>query len=146
MSGNVSSSVPSRSKATAFTGMGSRTLRSVTVGQRGTHRGDRPCVIRRGEDARTRYERVGPGTGDLGYVVDLDAAVDLQPDVAPELVDAGADRAQLIERMTDELLASEPRVHGHDEHQVELRQNVVQAVERRRRVEHQTGAAARVLD
>ena len=53
---------------------------------------------------------------------------------------------ELGQRLRDELLAAESRIHRHDQHQIDLVDHVVQPVQRRRRIEHQSRRAARVAD
>ena len=58
------------------------------------HRRDRRRVVLRIEDRRAGHERIRTGRRDRADVVDLDAAVDFQADVAPAAVDdRGAPRA-----------------------------------------------------
>src|SRR5690606_27153047 len=59
------------------------------------HGPDGGRVIPGAEDGRPGDERVGAGARHLGDVVGLDAAVDLQPDVLAERVDAAARLADL---------------------------------------------------
>src|SRR5512144_3234917 len=129
----VSSSVPSRSNAIALTSK----MRSVTgLGSCVRHRdlrahlADGRRVIVRLEDRRAGDERVGAGARDRADVVDLHAAVDLEPDRAAgpldRRVDLDARLRDLLERMRDELLAAEARIDRHDQHEVELVDDVVE--------------------
>ena len=105
-----------------------------------------PIRIGRAEHGGAGHEGVGPGPGDVGDVVDLDAAIDLQPDLAaaacPLGIDAAPGLAQLVERGRDERLTTKTRVDRHQQHDVDLVQGVIQPGEQRGRVEHQPRLAA----
>src|SRR5690606_20047798 len=77
-------------------------------------------VICRTEDRGTGDEYVSPGARDVADVVDLDAAVDLEPDRQPRAVDDLANGCRLAERRLDEGLAAEARIHGHQQNEIEL--------------------------
>src|SRR5699024_9828204 len=79
-------------------------------------------------------------------VVRLDAAIDLQPDIAAAGVYAPTRLGQLAQRAVYERLAAKAGVHAHDEHQVDLVDEPVQHVQRRGRVEDQPHLAARLPD
>src|SRR5512144_1580926 len=164
----VSSSVPSRSNAIALTSK----MRALTgilraarsgvrpwggpAGSRARHRdlrahpADRRGVIVGPEDRGAGDERVGAGTGDRADVVDLHAAVNLEPDRAAgalhRRVDLEARLRELLERMRDERLSAEPRVDRHDQHEIELVDHVIEPDERRGRIEHEPRLAAAVVD
>jgi hypothetical protein len=114
--------------------------------QRGAHRVDHGLVVGLAEDRAAGHEGVGAGVGHAADVVDLDAAVDLEPDVAPAGVDELARLLDLAQRAVDEALAAEAGVDAHDQHQVDLVDHPLQHVQRRRRVEHQPGLLAFGLD
>ena len=109
-----------------------------------------PVRIGRAENRRTSHEGIGPCGGDLGDVVDLDATIDLQPDVAAAARLLGIDAlpcvTQLGQRSGDEGLPPETGVDRHEQHDVELVQRVVQPRQRRGRVEHQPRLAATRAD
>ena len=54
--------------------------------------------------------------------------------------------ARVARLRLDELLAAKAGVDGHDEHQVHVRQHVLDGAQRRRRVEHHARLAPQVLD
>src|SRR5206468_9666106 len=82
--------------------------------------------------------RVGGGAD----VVDLDAAVDLEPDGAAARVDAPAHVGDLAQRRGDEALPAEAGIDAHDENEVDLVDDPVEHVERRRRIEDEPRLAA----
>src|SRR6266571_243382 len=90
------------------------------------HRADRRGVILRAENRRAGDEGVGAGARRLGDVVGLDAAVDLEPDLPAERIDAPPNLRDLGKHRAQELLAAEPRVHRHQEHDVELLERMVE--------------------
>src|SRR4249919_2722252 len=105
------------------------------------HRGDHGAVVGGAEDRAAGDEGVAAGIGRGANVVGLDAAVDLEPDVAPARLDAPAHLLDLLQRRRDEALAAEAGVDAHDEDEVDLVDHPVEDVERRRRVEHEPGPA-----
>jgi hypothetical protein len=111
-----------------------------------THRVDRRAVVLRAEDRGPRHERVGTSRRDRTDVLYLDAAVDLEPDLAAAAVDQLAHAPDLGQRRGDERLAAEAGVHGHEQHHVDLLQHVVQPVERRGGVQHQPWPAPVLAD
>ena len=110
------------------------------------HRRDRRGVVLRAEDRRARDERVGAGARDRADVVGLHAAVDLQPDVAP----AGAMRSRAWRSLSSAVGMNfwppKPGFTDMISTRSSLSIDVVEPVERRRRVEHQAGAAAVLAD
>src|SRR6266567_4488768 len=78
-----------------------------------------------------RYSRGGPRRG-------------LTP-LVPR-VDARAGELELRQRLGDERLAAEAGIDRHDQYEVEFLQHVVEPDERRRRIEHETGLAAAVVN
>jgi hypothetical protein len=54
-----------------------------SAAERGAHRGDHGAVVGGAEDRAAGDEGVAAGVGGGADVVDLDAAVDLEPDVRP---------------------------------------------------------------
>ena len=57
-------------------------------------------------------------------------------------VDESSDRRDLRQHRFDELLPAEARVHGHQQHEVDFVEHVLEPVERRRRIEHEAALAA----
>mmetsp|Transcript_10127 Transcript_10127/g.21569 ORF Transcript_10127/g.21569 Transcript_10127/m.21569 type:complete len:255 (+) Transcript_10127:71-835(+) len=106
------------------------------------HLVDGLLVVGRVEDGGAGDEHVGARLCDLGDVGRANAAVNLERDVVAALIDKLARLAQLVERRWDELLASEARVHRHEQHNVNLVHDVLEAVERRGGVEHEARLAA----
>merc|ERR1719487_734843 len=100
------------------------------VGELCAHRINGRLVVIRVEDRAARDEHVDARLGDLLDVADADAAVDLERDVVAGLVDELARLARLVERGRDELLAAEAGVDGHEEDDVDLVHDVLEAVER----------------
>src|SRR5690606_39371486 len=98
------------------------------------------------EDGRAGDEGVGTGRGDLADVLRIDAAVDLQADLATAGVDQRTRLAQLVEGAGNELLPAKTGVDAHQQHHVDLVHHVLEHVQRRRRVEHQAGLGVAVLD
>src|SRR5690606_36280710 len=111
---------------------------------------DDRAVVGSAKDGGSGYERIGAGGMDRPDVVPFDAAVDLQADrLTPRLypsVDAATGLAQLVQRVRNELLATEPRVHRHEQHEVELVHDVLHPVQRGGGVKHQAGPAAMVAN
>src|SRR5260221_7690638 len=110
------------------------------------HRPDGSRVVSAAEDGRSRNERIGAGLGDGRGVIDLDPAIDLQPDVAAAGIDSGARFGELRQRLGNEFLSAEPGVDRHQQHQVDLVDDVVQPAERSCRIEYQPGLATRIPD
>src|SRR6188768_1334634 len=90
------------------------------------HRRDRSGVVRRPEDRRARDERVGAGRRDAADVRDLDAPVDLEPHGQARAVDERTNGRDLRQHRFDELLPAESRVHGHQEHEIDFVEHVVE--------------------
>ena len=97
------------------------------------HRVDHRLVVGAAEDRAAGHEGVGAGGGDALDVLHLDAAVDLETDVAPAGLDEAAGALDLGQRRVDEALPAKARVHAHDEHQVDLVDHVLEHVEGGRR-------------
>src|SRR5690606_16295769 len=114
------------------------------------HGVDDRAVVGCAEDGGSGYERIGAGGMDRPDVVHFDAAVDLQADrLTPRLypsVDAATGLAQLVQRVRNELLATEPRVHRHEQHEIELVHDVLHPVQRGGGIEHQAGPTAMVAN
>src|SRR3546814_6925040 len=76
-------------------------------------------------------QHVGPGGDGLRRGLRIDAAVDLQVDAAPAVVDLAAQRLDLVERAGDEALAAEARIHAHAEDKVDVAYDRVDRVDRK---------------
>src|SRR5450830_1573117 len=129
-SGAVSSMVPSRSMMAALilVSMGSF---GELPGQFAAHGVDDGLVVGLAEDGGTGHEGVGAGFGGGCDVVDFDAAVDFQHDVAAGVVDPAAHRGNLLQCLGNERLAAEARIDGHDQDDVDLVHDVVKEMQRR---------------
>src|SRR5580704_9787018 len=77
-------------------------------------------VVLLAENSRTGNENVGARGFHVGDVVGLDAAVDLDVEREAAPLKLAANLAQLLERLRNEMLAAESRMHTHDENHVEL--------------------------
>src|SRR4029077_16719081 len=91
------------------------------------HRGG--GILRAGA-GQTRDEAIHPGQGRLFDRVFVDAAVDLDHDGQLTGVDQPAHYADLRQHLRDELLATETGFNGHDQHRVELAQNLEVGLDR----------------
>ena len=93
------------------------------------------------EDRRAGDKPVRTRPGDGADVIDLDATVDLETDFPARARDHGVDafarERELVQCLVDERLSRKARVHRHDQDDVELVENMIEAVERRRRVDRQ---------
>src|SRR3546814_12992109 len=87
----------------------------------------------------TLFRSVGPGGDGLRRGLRIDAAVDLQVDAAPAVVDLAAQRLGLVERAGDEALAAEARIHAHAGDKVHVAYDRVDRVVRRPRVDRKSG-------
>ncbi|CAM2149145.1 hypothetical protein PT2222_210013 [Paraburkholderia tropica] len=120
------------------------------AGELRAHLVDHGLVVGLAEDGRAGHEGVRARCRDFGDVVDLHAAVHFEVDLAAGAfvvgVDLRARLAQLVERLGNERLAAEARIHRHDQHEVDLVHHVVEIVQRRGRVEDEAGLAAVVAD
>src|SRR5699024_3193679 len=108
------------------------------------HAADDPGVVRLAENGGTGDEGVGSGCRSSSDVVRIDAAVDLQPDVASAGIDQRTRLGDLAQRLINEGLAAETGVDRHDQHHVDAFHDVFQPAQRRGRIEHQPGPAAAV--
>src|SRR3546814_10752611 len=91
-------------------------------------------------------QHVGPGGDGLRRGLRIDAAVDLQVDAAPAVVDLAAQRLDLVERAGDEALAAEARIHAHVEDKVDVAYDRVDRVGRRPRVKRHPRLLAEALE
>src|ERR1700676_3765778 len=111
-----------------------------------THRVDDRAVVLAAENGAAGKKGVGAGVGDAANVLHLDAAITLKPYIAAAGIDQLAGALGLAQRRLDEALAAETRIDAHDQHQVYLIYQVLEHLERCRRVERQSGLAARRPD
>jgi intracellular sulfur oxidation DsrE/DsrF family protein len=114
--------------------------------QFGAHRVDHALVVGLAEDRAAGHEGVGAGIGHAADVVDLDAAVDLEPDVAPAGVDQLARRSILRSAESMKLCPPKPGLTLMISTRSTCVDHPVQHVQRRGRVEHQPGLLAFGLD
>src|SRR5262249_49201 len=121
-------------------------LRKLYHGELLPHLLDRGGVVLGAEDGRTGDEGIGPPLAPLRNFVRLDSPVDREPDVLAQLVYALAHFGDLRQNRRDELLAAEAGVDRHQQHQIKLLERVVEERNRRRRIQHQPGLAAVLLD
>ena len=107
------------------------------------HLVDHRLIIGAAEDGAAGHESVGAGCRDALDVRHLDAAVDLEADVAAGSLDEAAGALDLAQRGVDEALAAEAGVHAHDQDQVDLVDDVLERIQRRGRVEGKPGLTPR---
>src|SRR5207247_9489430 len=81
----------------------------------GAHRGDDARVVGLAEDRAAGDEGVGARLRDFAAVVDLDAAVDLEADVAAARFDDATRLFELAQGRRDEALPAETGRHAHDQ-------------------------------
>ena len=116
----------------------------LLAGDRRAHRADRRRVVLRAEDRAAGDERIGARSPRSAPMLSSLTPPSISSRISRPLgVDALPRFAQLAEHRRDELLAAEARVHRHQEHEVDLLQRVVEPGQRRRRVQHEPGPAAR---
>ena len=99
-------------------------------------------VIGLPEDGAAGHESVSAGVGHLANVARLDAAIDLQANVAARTFNAAARLFDLAQGAVDKTLPAKAGVHAHDEDEVNVVDQPVQHIQRRRRVERQPRLAA----
>ena len=98
------------------------------------------------EDRRAGHQDPGTRLDDQGRRVRLDSAVDLQLAIGASLVDHPPDAADLGQHAGQELLAAETRVDGHHQHQLEVRQDLLEHRGGRRRVDRHSRPQAQPVD
>ena len=103
-------------------------------------------VIRLVEHPRTTHDGVGAGFDHLPGISTFDATVDFDPGVEPFLFAHPAQITDLLHLIFDEALASEARVHAHDQHQITELEAVLEGVKRSAGVQHSSGHLAEILD
>src|SRR5260221_12990036 len=113
-----SASCPAAARFSADPGISARRL-AGNIAQLLAHGADRRGIVLRAENRGPRHKRVGAGTGHIGDVVGLDAAVDLEPDVFASGGEALARLGGLRQYRTDELLSAQRRGHRHTHTPVE---------------------------
>src|SRR5690606_23591175 len=94
------------------------------------HGVDDGFVIRLAENSGAGHEGIGASLCCGGNIVDLDAAVDFQQDLASRFVDQFAHGLDLVQRVRNEGLAAEAGVHRHQQDDVELVHHVFQIMQR----------------
>mmetsp|Transcript_25620 Transcript_25620/g.58308 ORF Transcript_25620/g.58308 Transcript_25620/m.58308 type:complete len:329 (-) Transcript_25620:32-1018(-) len=115
-------------------------------GQLRAHLVDGLLVVRAVEDGRASDEHVSARLSDLLDVLGSDTAIDLEGDVKARLVNHLARLLELVQGSRDERLATEARVDGHEQDNVNLVHHVLQDIKRRGRVEHEARLAATRAD
>src|SRR5690606_11808993 len=103
----------------------------------GPHGVDDLLVVGLAENGRAGNEGVSPGAGDFADIVDFDAAIDFQHDVASGFIDHFADFGNLFQRAGNEGLTTETGVHRHQQDDVELVHHMLQIKQRCGRIEYQ---------
>ena len=94
------------------------------------------------EHRRAGHEHVGAGLGAALDGLEGDAAVDLEPGLEAVPVHQLAGRAGSSAAQVEELLAAEARLDGHQQHHVELGEQVLVGLDRRRRPQRHAGPGA----
>src|ERR1035437_5591659 len=157
-SGAVCSSVPSRSMTMAempsgkCTGCAFSLLWLLYFGQLGAQRGDHSVVavfvaiFSCAKHRRAGYEGVHASFSHFANVGRAYAAVDFQTNLKTGSVDHLAYLARLVQHMRNEFLSAEAWVHRHQQHHIQFWQRVFQYLQRRGRIEYQTGLATAFLD
>src|ERR1039457_5328093 len=157
-SGAVCSIVPSRSMTIAemlrgkCSGCTISLLWLLYFGQLGAQRGNHSVVavfVAIFSCAKHRtdgYESIHASFSHFANVGRAYAAVDFQTILKTGCVDHLAYLARLVQYVGNEFLSAEAGVHRHQQHHIQFRQRVFQYLQRRGRVEHQTGLATAFLD
>ena len=99
-------------------------------------------AVRVVEDRRTRHQHGGAGPNDQGGRRRVDASIDFHLAAGLASFDELAHPLDLRQRRPDELLVPETRIHGHDQHLVQVLNDLLQHGRRRRRVDGDSGALA----
>ena len=102
-------------------------------------RGNSSLGIFCSKDKGTGDENVGPGIGKLLTRVEVDASVDLYQGVTVGLLNELTQLTNLVERVGDELLSPETGIDGHEQHHIDLRDDVGQSGDRRGGAERDGG-------
>src|SRR5262249_14595052 len=102
--------------------------------------------IRRREDRVPGDEGVRAGLPHARYRISIDSAIDLERGAAALFVEYQPRSPNLVDRIGNELLPTESRVHRHDQHEIDLWQYLADVVERRGRVERHPGTTAELAD
>src|SRR6267378_6721100 len=123
-----------------------RNLRLASSGGLAPHLPDGLSIVATAEDRRSGDERVRSGLCRRTDVIGLDPAIDLEAYRAACPVDAGARIREFAQGGRNELLTAKAGIHRHDEHHVEQLEGVVEVVERRGGIEHQSRLAAVLAD
>src|SRR5699024_8671198 len=125
--GALSTSVPSRSKATPRI---SSNLFMTYLCQFTAHFINDLFVVWLIENGRTSDEHIGTCRSGFANVVHLHAAVHFQSNVEARLVDTTTYFAQFIQCLRNERLTAETRVDGHQQDHIQLIHHVIQIAQR----------------
>src|SRR5579862_9119924 len=71
-----------------------------------------------------------------------DAAIHFERDIAPGLSDSLRRCFDFLQLAVDEFLAAKPGIDRHDEHKIDKIEEVVDHIDRRARIEHDSGTLA----
>src|SRR5207253_11230239 len=99
--------------------------------------------IRRAKDCRTRDDYLGSGADDLGYIVPIDAAVDLDPGLQSTFVNHFSQATNFVERSWNKLLTAKARINRHQQDVVGKLDRFVQSRQRRGRIDRNTRLCSR---
>src|SRR6266446_9298878 len=105
--------------------------------------GDALAVV---ENRRSRHQHIGARGDRPRRRSRVDPSIHLEAAGRPDAFDHLARTRNLRERRREEMLTSETRVHGHDQHLVEVRHDVLEYARRRCRINGDTGAFSQCLD
>mmetsp|Transcript_27071 Transcript_27071/g.77675 ORF Transcript_27071/g.77675 Transcript_27071/m.77675 type:complete len:244 (-) Transcript_27071:130-861(-) len=104
------------------------------------------CIVGCVEDCGAGDQGIGACVDELVCVLRADPAVDLDPRVDALGLAHLLQLLDLVHLRLDEALAAEPGVHGHDEDELNVLQDVLDLRERSARVQDHARHAAEVLD
>src|SRR6266436_2863336 len=105
--------------------------------------GDAFAVV---ENRRSRHQHIGPRGDRPRRRSRIDPSVHLEAAGRLDALDHFARTRNLRERRREEMLMSETRGHGHDQHLVEVRHDLLEHACRRCRIDGDTGAFFQRLD
>mmetsp|Transcript_27073 Transcript_27073/g.77682 ORF Transcript_27073/g.77682 Transcript_27073/m.77682 type:complete len:237 (-) Transcript_27073:451-1161(-) len=104
------------------------------------------CIVGCVEDCGAGDQGIGACVDELVCVLRADPAVDLDPRVDALGLAHLLQLLDLVHLRLDEALAPKAWVHGHDEHEVNLLQNILDLRQGRARIQDHAGHAAEALD